>query len=146
MCSSYIALIKAAVGGRVSSTNIKIAFSGASLIRLRITYTNCPTVRSCAWRGGWKKKERGREKRYQEIVRCAMVAGFTHRGYQVLLFIYRRDVRPVCFLADYLFFRRTLCYIHVEASLKETRMGQHTGIRSGYFWRMRSASALRFSV
>lgn len=25
---------------------MKIAFSGASLIRFRITYTNCPTVRS----------------------------------------------------------------------------------------------------
>lgn len=27
-------------------TNTKMAFSGDSLIRLRMTYTNCPTVRS----------------------------------------------------------------------------------------------------
>jgi hypothetical protein len=27
-------------------TNTKMAFSGESLIRLRMTYTNCPTVRS----------------------------------------------------------------------------------------------------
>ena len=46
MCSSYIALMSAAVGGRTSSTKMKIAFSGASLIRFRITYTNWPTVRS----------------------------------------------------------------------------------------------------
>lgn len=39
--------MSAAVGGRTSSTKMKIAFSGASLIRFRITYTNWPTVRSC---------------------------------------------------------------------------------------------------
>lgn len=52
LCSSYIALIRAAVGGRTSSTKMKMAFSGASLIRFRITYTNCPTVRSWSNRVG----------------------------------------------------------------------------------------------
>ena len=32
---------------RTSSTKMKIAFSAGSLIRFLITYTNCPTVRSC---------------------------------------------------------------------------------------------------
>lgn len=37
----------APVGGSTDlSTNTKIAFSGVSLMRRRITYTNCPTVRS----------------------------------------------------------------------------------------------------
>lgn len=40
-------LMRAAVGGRTSLTKIKMAFSGASLIRFLITYTNWPTVRSC---------------------------------------------------------------------------------------------------
>jgi hypothetical protein len=31
-------------------TKIKIAFSGDNLIRLRITYTNCPTVKSAGTR------------------------------------------------------------------------------------------------
>jgi hypothetical protein len=43
-------LISAAVGGRTSSTKMKMAFSGESLIRLRMTYTNCPTVRSAGTR------------------------------------------------------------------------------------------------
>lgn len=34
------------VGGRVLLTKIKMAFSGSSLIRFRITYTNWPTVKS----------------------------------------------------------------------------------------------------
>jgi hypothetical protein len=37
LCSSYIELIRAAVGGSTSSTKMKMAFSGDSLMRLRIT-------------------------------------------------------------------------------------------------------------
>ena len=37
LCSSYMLLIRAAVGGRTSSTKMKMAFSGESLMRLRIT-------------------------------------------------------------------------------------------------------------
>ena len=37
LCSSYIEDIRAAVGGRTSSTKMKMAFSGESLILLRIT-------------------------------------------------------------------------------------------------------------
>lgn len=43
-------LISAAVGGNTSSTKMKMAFSGDSLILLRITYTNWPTVRSAGTR------------------------------------------------------------------------------------------------
>lgn len=50
LCSSYMLLISAAVGGSTSSTKIKIAFSGDNLMRLRITYTNWPTVRSAGTR------------------------------------------------------------------------------------------------
>jgi NADH pyrophosphatase NudC (nudix superfamily) len=38
------------VGGRVSFTKMKIAFSALSLIRFLTTYTNCPTVRSAGTR------------------------------------------------------------------------------------------------
>jgi len=38
--------------------------------------------------------------RYQEIVWRGMVIGFTYRGHQIFLLIYRGDVRPVCLLAD----------------------------------------------
>lgn len=38
------------VGGRTLSTNMKMAFSALSLILFRITYTNCPTVRSAGTR------------------------------------------------------------------------------------------------
>ena len=34
------------VGGNTFCTNMKIAFSGLTLILFLITYTNCPTVRS----------------------------------------------------------------------------------------------------
>jgi hypothetical protein len=37
LCSSYMELIKAAVGGSTSSTKMKMAFSGESLIRFLIT-------------------------------------------------------------------------------------------------------------
>lgn len=40
----------APVGGSTFLTNRKMAFSGLTLIRLRITYTNCPTVRSAGTR------------------------------------------------------------------------------------------------
>ena len=40
----------APVGGRVFLTNMKIAFSGLTFIRFRITYTNWPTVRSAGTR------------------------------------------------------------------------------------------------
>lgn len=43
-------LINAAVGGSTSSTKMKMAFSGESLMRLRMTYTNWPTVRSAGTR------------------------------------------------------------------------------------------------
>jgi hypothetical protein len=44
-------------GGRTLSTNMKIAFSALNLILLRMTYTNCPTVRSAGTRylQIWKK-------------------------------------------------------------------------------------------
>lgn len=38
------------VGGRTLSTNMKIAFSALNLILLRMTYTNCPTVKSAGTR------------------------------------------------------------------------------------------------
>ena len=48
--------MSAAVGGSVLSTKIKMAFSGGIEMRLRITYTNCPTCAS-RWssvaRSGW---------------------------------------------------------------------------------------------
>jgi hypothetical protein len=37
LCSSYIELMRAAVGGKTSSTKIKMAFSGDSLMRFLIT-------------------------------------------------------------------------------------------------------------
>ena len=43
-------LIKLAVGGSALFTKIKIAFSALSLTRFRITYTNCPTVKSLGTR------------------------------------------------------------------------------------------------
>jgi hypothetical protein len=46
---------------------------------------------------------RGGEKRYQQIVKRGMVVGFTYRGHQIFLLIYRWDVRPICLLADDLF-------------------------------------------
>lgn len=42
--------IKAAVGGSVLFTKMKIAFSALNLMRFRMTYTNCPTVRSAGTR------------------------------------------------------------------------------------------------
>jgi len=48
--SSYIVLIKLAVGGNLLFTKIKIAFSADSFTRFRITYTNCPTVKSLGTR------------------------------------------------------------------------------------------------
>ena len=43
-------LLSIPVGGNTLSTKIKMAFSALSLIRLRITYTNWPTVRSIGTR------------------------------------------------------------------------------------------------
>ena len=43
-------LMSAAVGGKTSSTKMKMAFSGDNLMRLRMTYTNWPTVRSAGTR------------------------------------------------------------------------------------------------
>ena len=40
----------APVGGSTFFTNMKMAFSGLTLILLRMTYTNCPTVRSAGTR------------------------------------------------------------------------------------------------
>jgi hypothetical protein len=43
-------LLSIPVGGSVSFTKMKIAFSAPSLIRFRTTYINCPTVRSAGTR------------------------------------------------------------------------------------------------
>ena len=40
------ALPCAPVGGRALLVKMKMAFSGDSLMRFRMTYTNCPTVKS----------------------------------------------------------------------------------------------------
>ena len=40
----------APVGGSTFLTNMKMAFSGLTFIRLRMTYTNWPTVRSAGTR------------------------------------------------------------------------------------------------
>ena len=63
----------APVGGSTFFTKMKMAFSGLSRIRLRITYTNCPTVRSAGtrylhargggggrWRGGGVPRQQSR--------------------------------------------------------------------------------------
>ena len=76
-----------AVGGSTSSTKIKIAFSGASLIRFRITYTNWPTVKS------YEDSDLSIETGHDDMERA-------HRWYKVLLLVDCRNVCPVCFLAD----------------------------------------------
>src|SRR6266850_2592711 len=65
----------------------------------------------------------------------------THRGYQILLLVNRGDVRPVRLLTYHLPRRWILTLVRRPIDTGDER----TGIRSGYFWRMRSASALRFS-
>lgn len=61
-------------------------------------------------------------------------------GYQVLLLVDGRDIRLLDLLADNL---RLLAAAHGGGN--EQVRGKRTGMRSLYFWRMRSASALRFS-
>lgn len=46
----YAKLVVVPVGGSTLSTKMKMAFSALSLILLRMTYTNCPTVRSAGTR------------------------------------------------------------------------------------------------
>ena len=43
-------LLPSPVGGSTFFTNMNTACSGATLMRLRMTYTNCPTVRSAGTR------------------------------------------------------------------------------------------------
>ena len=50
-----------------------------------------------------EKRGEGREKIYQQIVKRDTAAGFTYRGHQIFLLVYRGDVRPVRLLADDLF-------------------------------------------
>ena len=59
---------------------------------------------------------------------------------EVLLLVDGRDVRLLDLLADNL---RLLAAAHGGGN--EQVRGKRTGMRSLYFWRMRSASALRFS-
>lgn len=59
-------------------------------------------------------------------------------GNQVLLLVDGRDVRLLDLLADDLL-------LLAARSCVEKAAGRRTGMRSLYFWRMRSASALRFS-
>eukprot|EP00315_Gephyrocapsa_oceanica_P009454 CAMPEP_0185306338 /NCGR_PEP_ID=MMETSP1363-20130426/16020_1 /TAXON_ID=38817 /ORGANISM="Gephyrocapsa oceanica, Strain RCC1303" /LENGTH=86 /DNA_ID=CAMNT_0027903621 /DNA_START=305 /DNA_END=565 /DNA_ORIENTATION=- len=80
--------MSAAVGGSVLLTKMKMAFSGGIEMRLRITYTNWPTVRSIGIR-------------YFRL----STGGMSERG----------------------------------------SFSQMTGMRSGYFSRIRAASACRFS-
>lgn len=46
LCSSYMVLMSAAVGGKMSLMKMKIAFSLGNLILFLITYTNWPTDKS----------------------------------------------------------------------------------------------------
>ena len=48
--AQFTAVDCAPIGGNVLRTKMKIAFSGGSAMRLRITYTNCPTLRSAGTR------------------------------------------------------------------------------------------------
>mmetsp|Transcript_46592 Transcript_46592/g.101467 ORF Transcript_46592/g.101467 Transcript_46592/m.101467 type:complete len:227 (+) Transcript_46592:646-1326(+) len=48
--SSYTADIRDAEGGSLLSIKMKMARSGLSLMRFRMTYTNCPTVKSAGTR------------------------------------------------------------------------------------------------
>jgi hypothetical protein len=57
---------------------------------------------------------------------------------QVLLLVDGRDIRLLDLLADNLLLLAAWCCVRKAA-------GGRTGMRSLYFWRMRSASALRFS-
>jgi hypothetical protein len=50
-----------------------------------------------------------------------MVVGFTYRGHQIFLLIYRGDIRPVRLLADYLFADvALLCYVGAPYRSRET--------------------------
>lgn len=112
LCSSQIELISAAVGGRTSSTKIKIAFSGDNLMRLRITYTNWPTVRSA-----------GTKYFFLSIVAMSDFSTFSQITCQC-------DSNQPLLLHD----------VDMRDSVE-----RRTGMRSAYFCRIRSASALRFS-
>ena len=46
MLSATAAEASAPVGGSTPAVKMKMAFSGDSLMRFRMTYTNCPTVKS----------------------------------------------------------------------------------------------------
>lgn len=55
----------APVGGSTFLTNMKMAFSGLTFIRLRMTYTNWPTVRSA----GTRYLRTGRQLRFEYVKR-----------------------------------------------------------------------------
>lgn len=63
-------------------------------------------------------------------------------GDKVFLLVDRRDIGFLDFFADDLsILSATSCYVFDRNKRREGR----TGMRSAYFWRIRSASALRFS-
>jgi hypothetical protein len=70
-------------------------------------------------------------------MRCSSGVG-AHRGDKILLLVDRRDVRTICLLTYHLHQGRS-----VACGCRVAR--ERTGILSGYFCRIRSASALRFS-
>lgn len=129
--------MSAAVGGNTSSTKMNIAFSGASLIRLRMTYTNCPTVRSyVAW-----VKDIGQASTVHDKRRDASEFQRTDGTRYFFLSMVGISVRSA--------FSQITCS-WIDATWLIERIGWMgttlTGIRSGYFCLIRSASALRFSA
>lgn len=113
---------------------MKIAFSGASLIRFRITYTNWPTVRSYI---GTIQVQHARHNHVYSGVRTDGTRYFflSIVGISVLSAFSQMTYRE---------------YHAQHAADKWAASGglgeQRTGILSGYFCLMRSASALRLSV
>ena len=66
-------------------------------------------------------------------------------GDKVLLLVDGGDVGFLDFFADYLTQDRSELWIFVAREAESCQGPRLTGIRSAYFWRIRSASALRFS-
>jgi hypothetical protein len=96
------------------------------LIRFRMTYTNWPTVKS--WEG------------LSANVKSLSTLMNAYRGNKIFLFVDRWDVCTIGFLTNYL---RTRQWIRAIVIIECNRV--RTGMRSGYFCLIRSASALRFS-
>jgi len=119
------ALEAAPVGGSTLFTKIKIAFSGESLIRFLITYTNCPTVKSA----GTRYLHPVRQNRRISVRSCdpqqpAHPAGVV--GLQKI--------------------QQSHFFLSMSTISLLSAFSTMTGMRSGYLSRIRAASCLRFSV